>query len=95
MLVEHPLGGAPQKDLGDVNDTHYSTTTDHNALSARGFLKEHPTAKIVFIVDTHCVESGYFIYEGDTPATYRACSLYEVSPTYIRLSLHIPTLYRS
>ena len=48
------------------------------------FLKKYPTAKIVIVVDTHCLEeSGAFIWKGTTPDSYRACSLKEVSSTPI------------
>ena len=37
------------------------------------------TAKIVFILDTHCAENGRFIYTGDNPQSSKACSLLEGS----------------
>jgi hypothetical protein len=49
---------------------------------AGDFLDCHPTAKIVVIIDTHCLEeTGGFIYKGNTPDTYEACSMEEVSLT--------------
>lgn len=44
-----------------------------------GFFKRHPTAKIVIIVDTHCLDNGAFVYEGHSPETFKACGLDEVS----------------
>ena len=43
------------------------------------FLRMYDTAKIVFILDTHCAENGRFIYTGDNPQSYKACSLLEVT----------------
>ena len=45
------------------------------------FLRKYDTAKIIFILDTHCGDNGRFIYKGNTPKTYEACTLHEV--TYI------------
>ena len=49
------------------------------------FLGMYDTTKIVFILDTHCAENGRFIYTGDNPESYKACSLLEVT--------HISTPY--
>ena len=38
------------------------------------------TARIVVIIDTHCLEeTGAFIYEGSVPDSYEACCMEEVS----------------
>lgn len=77
MFVERPLNGTPEPGPTDVNDDHFETTTDPTA--AKSFLKEHKTAKIVFIIDTHSLDNGYFLYAGDTPNTYDGCQLIEAS----------------
>ena len=47
---------------------------------AQAFLARYPTAKIVVVVDTHCLDSnGAFVYTGDSPDTYLACVLPTVS----------------
>ena len=43
------------------------------------FLKQYDTAKIVFIVDTHCGDNGRFVYTGRKPTKYKMCSLKEVA----------------
>jgi hypothetical protein len=44
------------------------------------FLKKHPTAKIIVIVDTHCLqESGEFIWSGGGQTDYGLCTLLSVS----------------
>ena len=44
----------------------------------REFLGKHPLAKIVIVVDTHCLqETGGLIWEGAGP-NVNACSLWEV-----------------
>jgi len=74
--MECPLNGVPVAGPDDRNDRHYRTTRDRTA--AESFLNRHPTAKILFIVDTHSLENGFFIYAGDSPQDYLACSLLEV-----------------
>ena len=42
------------------------------------FLVTHPMAKIVLVVDTHCLqETGGFVWAGDRDKT-KACTLWEV-----------------
>lgn len=59
------------------------------------FLGRHPTAKIVLIVDTHCLDNGAFVYEGHSPETYKGCRLEEVS-TSVSVGSHltIPQILR-
>ena len=49
------------------------------AANANTFLEEHPAAKIVVVIDTHCLENGAFVYEGHSSPTYEACELKAVS----------------
>ena len=74
MLVDVPLDGRtndPQRRSG---------TAPHPEVTA--FLDQYPTAKIVVVIDTHCLqESGAFIWTPGTEAnpSYEGCSLWEVS----------------
>jgi hypothetical protein len=43
------------------------------------FLDTHPTAKIVIIIDTHCLENGAFVWRGCDPVSFEACYMPEVS----------------
>lgn len=45
------------------------------------FLNDHQTAKIIVIIEAHCLENGSFVWTGDTPVTYQGCQLLEVSHT--------------
>ena len=75
--MECPLNAThATADSDNVNDHLYETTTDLSI--AEAFLKTHSTAKIVFIVDTHSLPDGFFVYVGDSPDTYKSCSLLEV-----------------
>jgi len=75
--MECPLNATPATtDSNNVNDHLYKTTTDLSV--AETFLKTHSTAKIVFIVNTHSLPDGFFVYVGDSPDTYKSCSLLEV-----------------
>jgi hypothetical protein len=44
------------------------------------FLKMHPTAKIIVVVDTHCLqESGEFVWSGSGSTDFGVCMLRDVS----------------
>lgn len=58
------------------NDELFASSNE--TAQAIKFMKKHPLAKIVVIVDTHAAENGFFVWVGDTPDDYRACSLLEV-----------------
>ncbi|KAF9642992.1 hypothetical protein BDM02DRAFT_3192357 [Thelephora ganbajun] len=45
---------------------------------AKAFLARHSVAKIVIIIDTHCLENGAFVWTGDSPENYQACTLQEI-----------------
>ena len=42
------------------------------------FLDDWEAARIVVILKTHCLENGRFVWKGDKPENYTACSLKEV-----------------
>jgi hypothetical protein len=43
------------------------------------FLTTWQSAKIVVVIETHCLETGVLVWRGDEPANYETCSLNEVS----------------
>ena len=90
MFIERPIAGTPVEGKGDANDTSYSITIDLDAIGAEGFLKRYPAVKIMFIMDTHCLESGFFVYKGEDPVSYVGCSFFEVGPSYRPAPPHIP-----
>jgi hypothetical protein len=81
MLLESKLDvcGPARQEYGDNDDEDIVTTTSSDA--AESFLKEHPAAKIVIVIDTHCLTTGSFVWKGNRPENYEACSLFEVSAT--------------
>jgi len=84
MYIEHVLGAENTKANGP-EDEAYDVTDDPGA--AMAFLKARPTAKIVIVIDTHCLENGFFTYVGDDPVSLRGCSLLEVCPALNPLTL--------
>jgi hypothetical protein len=72
MFVERSVDGTPV----DANDERYEKS--HDTSLAEVFLKAHPMAKIVVIIDTHCLENGTFVWSGDTPVELKSCTLLEV-----------------
>ena len=73
--MDIPLGGEEAVDV-DLQQQRLTETSNE----AETFLKRHRTAKIVVIIDTHCLdENGAFVYTGHSPDTYKACLLPEVS----------------
>jgi len=75
MYVEHTLGLTEPK-ADDLGDDNYDVSDERDA--AIEFLKARPTAKILVIIDTHCLENGYFTYVGDDAVSLQGCSLLEV-----------------
>ena len=47
------------------------------------FLATWQSAKIVVVIETHCLESGVLVWKGDEPANYETCSLFEVGRCYL------------
>ena len=44
------------------------------------FLKRHPQARIIVVVDTHCIqETGGFLWYGSEPKSFQSCTLYDVN----------------
>ena len=79
MLVEQPLDGTPAVDpMNSANDSLYEVTQDLPVPET--FLEFHLTAKIMFIVDTHSLDNGSFVFKGEDAVSYEACLLYEVDP---------------
>ncbi len=57
------------------------------------FLDRYSTARIIIVVDTHCLEeNGAFVWKGTTPASYDACSMAQVRPIIWPKSDHHLTL---
>jgi hypothetical protein len=61
------------------------TVVTATSVAAVDFLKEYPAAKIIIIVDTHCLDTGAFVWRGDSPVSYETCTLPEVSATLYSL----------
>ena len=53
-----------------------------SAEEAGRFLMEYPTAKIVVIIDTHCVKNGSFVWKGTSSTGFQACGMDEVGMTF-------------
>lgn len=69
--------GSPTGDVVRVTERGSQEIPDGIAY-AKAFLKKRQAAKIVVVVDTHCLDNGAFVYEGSTPQTYSGCRLEEV-----------------
>lgn len=78
MWLDITLGGegdAASEEDGEGGDSKSSVNDE--ARAAR-FLTSHRSAKILVVVDTHCLDIGAFVYEGHSATTYEGCSLPEV-----------------
>ena len=42
------------------------------------FLAKYSLAKIIVIVDTHCLDNGFLVYKGNSPVDYEQCTLHQV-----------------
>ena len=92
MLGSHILVQLTWIDILLGGDDHSEAHPDLDPSSspsstAELFFKRHPTAKIIVVIDTHCIENGGFVYAGNSPQTFQACLLPEVSvhPDCLRL----------
>lgn len=61
----------------------------------KSFLETYSAAKIVIIIETHCIENGRFVWKGESPTTYEACPLIEVSLVCILYELCADSINRS
>ena len=92
MLLEVDLAGthaeadpnpAPGKELKDLEPTEM--TPERRAVipsirDAGAFLDAHPLAKIIVVIDTHCLEeNGLLVYSDDSEGGIDTCTLETVS----------------
>ena len=62
--------------MGGIEINH--TAGDDPVVRACRFLKKFTSPKMVVIIDTHCLENGYFVWSGDSSENYQTCSMKEV-----------------
>ena len=82
MLLEAPLEGIVADDIhSKPKKTRKGRgKTEVTAFNMAGeFLEKHETAKVIMVIDTHCLENGFFVYTGASAESYKACSLKEAS----------------
>jgi hypothetical protein len=84
MLLEVPLDDsmakAEDEELKGTKPIGKAKKGSQKRQQVADFLDQHTTAKIVVVIDTHCLEeTGGFIYEGTTPESYAACNMSQVS----------------
>ena len=61
----------------DANDEMFTRSKDTSHVER--FLRTHPLAKIIVIIDTHSLKNGFFAWTGNgKDIEFRACSLLEV-----------------
>jgi hypothetical protein len=83
VRLDVPLSGAMVK-MDRVIDK--SLEIGRDLAMADDFLKWHPTAKIIVVVDTHCLdETGFFIWGGTDAASYKASCLEDVCTVWFGL----------
>lgn len=46
---------------------------------AEKFLEENPDSKILIVIDTHCGDSGFFVWKGDPKGDFETTPLLPVS----------------
>lgn len=79
MLMEVALDTAAQQAADDEGYRADNIITTDTSEAAEDFLQEHLMAKIVVVIDTHCLENGFLLWRGTTADDYKACTLLEVS----------------
>jgi len=87
MVTEEEKEAIAAEDAGITLRSH-KTKRHRPADEAGDFLDRHTTARIVVIIDTHCLEeTGAFIYKGSAPDSYEACCMEEVSSVQSRVTV--------
>lgn len=76
LRIDIPLGGENPEGGNDELEQLKEPTRE-----ARAFLDKHPMAKIIIVVDAHCMDNGFFVYEGDSAETFKGCPMSEVNTT--------------
>ena len=74
MEVALDVGNWPGDGSGDGN-----TVVTNSSRAAEQFLAEFPFARIVVVIDTHCSESGFFLWRGDPKGDFNTSPLLLVS----------------
>lgn len=65
---------------GTLDSQSHPALAEQSVRDAARFLKEYPTAKIVIIIDTQCLENGLYVWRRDTTkGEFEACQMEEVS----------------
>lgn len=90
MLIDVALDVAARLPSGDHDGDDDDTITTRTSKAAEDFMEEFPLAKIVVIIDTHCSESGFFLWRGDHKGDFETSPLLPVSKK-LYLS-HLPSL---
>ena len=76
----------PEDDLSQhTNVKGVKAKKDMRATSS--FFKEHPTAKMITVIDSHSLDNGFFAWKRTPGGEVEACRLYEVSIVYLWLLL--------
>ena len=80
--------------LDDDNDNNGTATVTRSSRAAERFLADFPLARIVVVIDTHCPESGFFLWTEDSKGNFETTPLLPVStmnalsPSFPRLTPH-------
>jgi len=78
-------------DNNDNNDNDGTVTVTRSSRAAERFLADFPLARIVVVINTHCSESGFFLWTGDSKGNFETTPLLPVS-TMNALSPSFPCL---
>lgn len=80
MYVEVDLDNTKGNDGAGNNDDWEDDDGDDDAATRamEAFFDDHPTTKMLFALDTHSVENGFFAWTRGDGKQVEACRLYEV-----------------
>jgi hypothetical protein len=76
VVINEPMARAEEKSKSNARKKKPKISLPLGEVDK--FLTHYPTAKIVIVVETHCLENGRFVWTGESPSSYEACSLLEV-----------------
>ena len=83
IALDPDKAGVKANDEGGVE---YGVEIMDNSQAAEDFLEQHPMAKIITVIDTHCNDKGDLLWKEDTKGKQNVCTLEDVSVVCCRSS---------
>jgi hypothetical protein len=89
MLMEIALDADLPQEPGVHHGNDGTVTKTSSPEMVEVFMTDNPMAKIIIVIDTHCLDNGFFVWTGENATkNFQSCSLLEVSLTRLTNFYH-------